>query len=96
MQNCCEKKSFPNHSKELKRLNRIAGQIEGVKKMIDDRRYCPDIIVQLKAISSAVKSVETVILKSHLESCVKEVFKEKNKVEQEKKIDELLNLFKKS
>lgn len=96
MKNCCDKSSFPDHSKELTRLNRISGQIEGIKKMIQERRYCPDIIIQLKAISSAVKSVESVILKSHLESCVKDVFKENNQEEQQKKIDELLKLFVKS
>lgn len=96
MKKCCEKKEFPDHSKEIKKLNRISGQVEGVKKMIEDRRYCPDIIIQLKAISSAVKSVEANILKSHLESCVKDIFKEGNKDKQNKKIEELLTLFKKS
>ena len=96
MKNCCDKNSFPDHSKELKRLNRISGQIEGVKKMIKERRYCADIIIQLKAVSSAVKSAEVVILKSHLESCVKDVFRENNLKERQKKIDELLKLFMKS
>jgi len=96
MKNCCDKKEFPDHSKEIKRLNRISGQVEGVKKMIEDRRYCPDIIIQLKAISSAVKSVEGIILKTHLESCVRDVFKEDDKTKQDEKIEELLALFQKS
>lgn len=96
MKNCCEKTSFPDHSKEINRLNRISGQVEGVKKMIEDRRYCPDIMIQLKAISSAVKSVEGVILKSHLESCVKDAFLAENQEHKDKKIEELLSLFQKS
>lgn len=96
MQNCCDKSEFPDHSKELGKLNRISGQVEGIKRMINERRYCPDIIIQLKAISSAVKAVEANILKSHLESCVKQVFQENDQAEQAKKIAELLKLFKKS
>lgn len=95
MKNCCDKKIFPDHSNEIQRLNKISGQIEGVKKMIQDRRYCPDIIIQLKAISSAVKSVESIILKSHLESCIKDAFSTNNLIEQQAKIDELIKLFQK-
>ena len=66
-----------------------------IKKMIDNKRYCPDIMVQLKAVSSAVKSVETQILKTHLEHCIKDVFYQNNKLDQKDKINELLNLLKK-
>ena len=52
------------------RLNRIAGQVNGVKNMIDDNRYCGDILVQLSAIESALKSVERLVLQNHLETCV--------------------------
>ena len=85
----------PDHKKHLPRINRIIGQLEGIKKMIDEKRYCPDIMVQLKAVSSAVKSVETQILKTHLEHCIKDVFYQNNKLDQKDKINELLNLFKK-
>ena len=54
------------HKENLSRLNRIAGQIEGIKKMIEDGRDCPDIISQLRAVRSAVKSVESNILEKHL------------------------------
>ena len=46
----------PSHLENIPRLNRIAGQIEGIKKMIEDGRYCPDILSQLRAVRSAVKS----------------------------------------
>jgi len=94
MKNCCPKKEHPNHGKEISRLNRIAGQIDGVRKMIEERRYCPDIITQLRAISSATKSLEASLLETHLESCVTEAFKTSNKQDQKEKITELINLFK--
>lgn len=92
MHDCCNKN--PDYNKEISRLNRISGQIDGVKKMIEQRRYCPDIITQLRAISSAVKSLEARLLETHLESCVTEAFQSKNKKDQKKKISELITLFK--
>lgn len=53
------------------RLNRIQGQLSGVKKMIDDNRYCEDIIMQLLAISKASESLVNVILEKHLKTCIK-------------------------
>ena len=94
MTKCCNS-SHPDHSKEISRLNRIAGQIEGIKKMIEDNRYCPDIMTQLKAIQSATKAVESSILQKHLESCVKDAFNSKDKKQTEEKINELVSLFKK-
>jgi len=85
----------PDHTKHLPRINRVIGQLEGIKKMVDNKRYCPDIMVQLKAVSSAVKSIETQILKTHLEHCIKDVFNQNNKLDQKDKINELLDLFKK-
>ena len=76
MTNC---KHHPDYTNELPRLNKISGQINGIKKMIEDRRYCPDIIMQLQAISSACKSVEAILLEKHLESCVLGAFNADNK-----------------
>ena len=61
-----KKSENPNHKHEIPRLNRAIGQLEGIKKMIEEQRYCPDIIVQLKAVRSAIKHVESNILKTHL------------------------------
>ncbi len=55
-----------DHIENLPRLNRISGQITGVKKMIEEKRLTPDIIIQLKAIRSAVRAIETNIMKKHL------------------------------
>lgn len=82
----------PDHHDEISRLNRLAGQVEGIKKMIEERRYCADIITQLRAVQSAAKSVEANILRSHLEGCVKDAYESGASKE---KIDELITLFKK-
>ena len=95
--NCseCQDESYPSHKKQLSRLNRIAGQIEGVKRMIDDQRYCPEILTQLRAIRSAVKSLEASVLEKHLTCCVAEAFSSGSRKDREKKIDELTTMFQK-
>lgn len=55
-----------------KRLNRAIGQLNGVKNMIDDNRYCGDVLTQLAAAESAVHSAAELILRDHLETCVKD------------------------
>ena len=55
-----------------KRLNRAIGQLGGVKSMIDDNRYCGDVLVQLSATRSAIQSIERIVLQNHLETCVVE------------------------
>ena len=94
MKKCCD--NHPDHSDEIKRLNRLAGQVEGIKKMIEDRRYCVDVMTQLKAIQSASKSIEANILKRHFEACVSDALSQKSKAKRDEKIDELMKLFKKS
>lgn len=84
---------YPDHSKELHRLNRIAGQIEGVKRMISEREYCPKIITQIQAVRAALKSLETVVLKKHLASCVNDALGSSNRKEAEQKMAELIELF---
>ena len=84
-------KNIPCHKDDIPRLNRISGQIEGVKKMIEEGRYCPEILSQLRAVRSAVKAVETRILERHLKHCVAQSFATDK--EKDKKIDELLALF---
>ena len=55
-----------------KRLNRAIGQLNGIKQMIDDNRYCGDVLVQLSATRSAIQSIERIVLQNHLETCVVE------------------------
>ena len=92
-QDCCEEQ-FPDHKGELPRLNRISGQVEGIKRMIDERRYCPDILIQIRAIRSALSAIEANILEAHLDSCVVSVFSANDENEKNKKIAELKDLYK--
>lgn len=70
----CEERSKHREGEEYKklmhRLNRIEGQIRGVKKMVEEDRYCIDIINQVNAISSALNSFNKVLLADHIQSCV--------------------------
>jgi DNA-binding FrmR family transcriptional regulator len=83
--------SHPDHSKNLSSLRRIEGQVRGVQQMIDDKRYCMDIVNQIKAMKSALSRVESKILEKHLRSCVTQIL---NKKEMEEKITELVKVFK--
>lgn len=85
-----------DHSKDIKRLNRIIGQLEGIKRMIEDKRYCPDILIQSRAAKSAIKSLEASILEKHLDHCVTATFNSKNKSATKEKIEEIINIFKKN
>ena len=92
--NSCCSDQHPNHSDQIPKLNRISGQVEGIKKMISANKYCPDILIQLKAVRSAIKSVEINILKKHMSSCLMNAAHISEK-ESAKKIDEILKIFKK-
>ena len=72
------------------RLNRINGQINGIKKMIEEDRYCDDILIQLSAIDKSIKSLANVILESHMHSCVLENIQKGNT----QVLDEIVDLFK--
>lgn len=84
----------PNHLSEIGKINRAIGQLEGVKKMIEDGRYCVEILQQLKAARSATKSVELSILKRHMQMCLTKAVKSQDEAELLVKIDELQNLIK--
>lgn len=83
------------HEKELTRLRRIEGQIRGIQKMIEEKRYCIDILTQLSSVVGAIKSVEENILERHLKGCVHQSFTEGNKEDKAKKIDEVVKVLKK-
>lgn len=80
---CCErKKHTPRTDEELKaltsRLNRIIGQLNGIKTMLDENRYCGDILIQLSAAESALRNFGYEILGDHLKTCVAENILEGN------------------
>lgn len=75
--------------KLVKRLNVIEGQVRGVKQMIEEDRYCDDVLIQISAIQSSLKSLGNAILKNHLSTCVVEEIKN-DKLEV---IDDIIDLF---
>lgn len=77
------------------RLNRIAGQVRGVAKMIEDDRYCMDILHQIQAIKSALAKVESQVLKDHAACCVNEAIASGDEAEQRQKFEELVDLLEK-
>ena len=94
MNECCKKKTV-RHEEEKKiitnRINRIEGQLTGIKKMIQNDSYCNDVLVQLSAVENSVKSLSNHILEKHLYSCVTRDLENGNL----EIIDELIGLFKK-
>ena len=77
---------------KINRLNRIAGQVRGVAQMIEDDRYCIDILHQIQAIKSALTKVETQVLKDHAACCVAEAIASGNEADQREKFEELVEL----
>ncbi|MBY6128477.1 metal-sensitive transcriptional regulator [Qipengyuania aquimaris] len=84
-----------NADAKINRLNRIAGQVNGVAKMIEDDRYCMDILHQIQAIKSALAKVETQVLKDHAACCVAEAIASGDEAEQREKFEELVELLEK-
>lgn len=86
-------KNHPSHNKQIASLKRVEGQIRGIINMVNEEKYCVDILYQIKAAKSALVSVESKILENHIESCVKNSLKNKNDVDV--KVSELLKLINK-
>lgn len=81
---------------KINRLNRIAGQVRGVAQMIEDDRYCMDILHQMQAVKSALAKVESQVLKDHAACCVAEAIASGDEDEQREKFEELVVLFEKA
>ncbi len=80
------------HKEQLAFLRKIEGQIRGVQKMIEEGRYCVDILTQLHSIVGAILRVEDKIFGRHLEGCVMRALQGKSAMEKQKKIDEVIGL----
>ena len=78
--------------KLLTRLKRIEGQVRGISRMIDEDRYCIDVLTQLQAVRAALVGVETQMLKDHLGHCIEDAIISGNAKEQRKKAGELIEL----
>jgi DNA-binding FrmR family transcriptional regulator len=80
-------------NKAVARLRRIAGQIEGVARMIDDDRYCVDVLLQIASAQAALGQAAKVVLRSHVETCVTDAAASGKPTEQKRKLDELMEVF---
>ena len=86
---CCEKKKMRTDEEKralINRLSRIEGQVRGIKQMLEEDKYCIDILTQTSATSSALNSFAKEILESHIRSCVSEGVKNGD----DEKIEELI------
>ena len=77
------------------RLKRIAGQVAGIQRMVDEDRYCVDVLLQVAAAEAALDRVGHLVLGSHVETCVAGALESGRPRERKKKIDELLEVFSK-
>ena len=75
-----------------RRLNRIEGQVRGLARMVDDDRYCIDIITQISAVRAALDRVEEEVLRDHVAHCVENAIASGNKADQRKKVAELMDV----
>lgn len=73
-----------------KRLSRIEGQVRGLARMVDEDRYCIDIVTQISAVRAALRRVEEEVLKDHVAHCVEHAITSGNKADQREKIAELM------
>ena len=94
MADCCNHKKKMRSSEEKKeitsRINRIAGQVQGIKKMIEEDRYCDEVLTQLASVDKAVKSLSALVLEAHMHTCVVEhILAGETQI-----VDEVVQLFK--
>ncbi len=94
MAECCNHKKKARSPEEKRRLvarlNRISGQVSGVKNMVEDDRYCADVLIQLAAIEKAVKSLASLVLEEHVHTCLVENIRTGNS---DAAADEIAELF---
>ena len=92
---CCHKTKHRSDEEQKKlthRLNRIEGQVRGLREMLQKDAYCPDILIQVSAVNAALNSFNKVLLAEHLRSCVVDDIKDGR---EEEAIDELVKVLQK-
>ncbi len=91
---CCDKRKYPRGQKDVdlinKRINRLIGQMEGIKKMINNDTYCNEVLIELAAVEKALKNLTNLILEDHLYSCIASDLEE-GKINS---VEEIISLFK--
>jgi DNA-binding FrmR family transcriptional regulator len=81
-----------NKPATLKRLVRIEGQVRGLARMVEDDRYCIDIVTQISAVQAALRKVEEEILREHVAHCVEHAIASGDKADQRRKVAELMDV----
>lgn len=77
----------------LGRLRRIVGQVQGVQRMVEEGKYCVDVLLQISAVQGALEQVSKILMTRHIESCVLESLRAGSERERSQKIDELIRVF---
>lgn len=77
----------------LLRLRRVEGQVRGVQKMVEEDRYCPDVLVQMSAIHESLRAVERILMKDHLQHCATQALRSGDAKQAQRTYDELTELF---
>ena len=77
----------------LGRLRRIVGQIQGVQRMVEEEKYCVDILLQISAVQGALEQVSKILMTRHIETCVQDSLRAGSERERSQKIDELVRVF---
>jgi DNA-binding FrmR family transcriptional regulator len=80
------------HTGQLERLRRIEGQVGGLVRMVEEERYCVDILTQIRAARAALRRVEEAVLREHVEHCVAQAIRSGDAARQKAKVDELLDV----
>ena len=84
--------SEPAKASCLKRLSRIEGQVRGLARMVEEDRYCIDIVTQISAVRAALRRVEEEVLREHISHCVEHAIVSGNAAEQRRKVSELMDV----
>ena len=83
---------FSRHQSCLTRLKKIEGQVRGLARMIEGKRYCIDVVTQIQAVKAALARVEDEILKDHVDNCVEDAIASGDAAEQRSKFNELVDV----
>ena len=85
--------SAETKEKAQKRLRRVAGQVDGIHAMVEQDRYCVDVLTQIAAARAALARVGQMVLRSHIETCVTDALQSGKALDREQKLDELMEVF---
>ncbi|OYX02938.1 MAG: transcriptional regulator [Rhizobiales bacterium 32-66-8] len=82
----------PTKEQVLKRLNRIEGQVRGIARMVEEERYCIDVVTQIAAVRAALRRAEEEVLRDHVAHCVEHAIRSGDAEEQRRKVAELMDV----